>query len=96
MKMMELPHNPPEGFEYWTDQFNTKFTRIWIKNVSREFIYCDKPHPSSIWGFFNVKTGKYHSPINYKKPGKIVDITLTSPYSAMKLNLNPLMAAFYE
>ena len=71
--MMELPHNPPEGFEYWTDQFNTKFTRIWIKNVTREFIYSDKPHPSSVWGFFNEKTGKYHSPINSKIKNPLKD-----------------------
>ncbi len=90
---MELPHNPPEGFEYWTDQFNTKFTRIWIKNKSRYFNYCEG-YPSSVWGFFNNKTGRYHSPINSKKPGKVVDIALTSPYSAMVLQLNPLMAAF--
>tara|TARA_Y100000992_G_C21174857_1_gene447769 strand:+ start:370 stop:507 length:138 start_codon:yes stop_codon:yes gene_type:complete len=44
----------------------------------------------------NKKTGEFHSPVNHKKVGKVVDITLTSPYSAMVLQLNPLMAAFYE
>jgi hypothetical protein len=42
----------------------------------------------------NKKTGAYYSPINHKKVGKVVDIALTSPYSAMVLELNPLMAAF--
>tara|TARA_R100001509_G_scaffold163841_1_gene139451 strand:+ start:379 stop:666 length:288 start_codon:yes stop_codon:yes gene_type:complete len=94
MKTMENPpHLAPEGFEYWSEDFNAKFTRIWIRNKTRYFTYCGG-HPSSIWGFVNKKTGAYYSPINHKKVGKVVDIALTSPYSAMVLELNPLMAAF--
>ncbi len=91
---MNFPWTPPNGYEYWTDEFNSKFTRIWIKNCSMSFNYGDCEHPSAIWGFFNNKTGKYHSPINHKKPGEVVDVTDTSPFSAMILKLNPLMAAF--
>ena len=36
---MKFPHTPPEGYEYWQDEFNKKLTRIWIKNVGMEFIY---------------------------------------------------------
>ena len=94
MKTMENPpHKPPKGYEYWTDEFNTNFTRIWIRNKTRHFLYCGG-HPSSVWGFYNKKSGEYYSPINHKKVGKVVNIALTSPYSAMTLNLNPLMAAF--
>ena len=93
MKMMtNLPHQAPEGYEYWTDNFSAKFTRVWIRNTGF-FNYCEG-QPSSVWGFINKKTGDIHSPINHKKVGKVVDITLTSPYSAMVLQLNPLMAAF--
>ena len=91
--MEHQPHPTPEGYEYWSDDFNTKFFRIWIKNKTRYFNYCGG-YPSSVWGFVNKKTGNYHSPVNHKKVGKVVDITLTSPYSAMVLKLNPLMAAF--
>ena len=90
--MTNLPHQAPEGYEYWTDNFSAKFTRVWIRNTGF-FNYCEG-QPSSVWGFINKKTGEIHSPVIYKKVGKVVDITLTSPYSAMVLQLNPLMAAF--
>ena len=89
---MELPYQAPIGYEYWTDDFNSKFVRIWIRN-KKYFNYCEG-YPSAVWGFWNKKTKKYHSPINHKKVGKAVNITLTSPYSAMVIQLNPLMAAF--
>ena len=50
--------------------------------------------PKSIWGFFKPRSKKYYAPINHKKIGKEVRLEDTSPYTAMKLNLNPLMAAF--
>ena len=90
--MTNLPHQAPEGYEYWTDDLSAKFTRVWIRNTGF-FNYCEG-QPSSVWGFINKKTGDIHSPVNHKKVGKVVDITLTSPYSAMVLQLNPLMAAF--
>ena len=90
--MTNLPHQAPEGYEYWTDDFSAKFTRVWIRNTGF-FNYCEG-QPSSVWGFINKKTGDIHSPVNHKKVGKVVDITFTSPYSAMVLQLNPLMAAF--
>jgi hypothetical protein len=50
--------------------------------------------PKSVWGFYRPSSKKYYAPINYKKMGKEVKIEETSPYTAMKLNLNPLMSAF--
>ncbi len=85
---------PPTGYEYWTDEYNKSVTRIWIRNVSREFIYGDDKHPSSVWGFYNKKKKEFQSPVNWKKPGKTVKLNDTTPYSAMTLNLNPLEAAF--
>ena len=38
-----------------------------------------------------MKQRTYIAPINSKKPGKVVDISNTRPYTAMQLNLNPLM-----
>ncbi len=86
---------PPTGYEYWTDEFKTSVTRIWIRNVSREFIYGDEKHPSSVWGFYNKKKDEFLSPINWKKPGKKIELNDTSPYTAMRKNYNPLEALLY-
>ena len=92
---MKLPHDAPEGFEYWIDDHNKTIKRIWIRNLS-QFSYTTE-NPSSIWGFYNTKKEEFCSSENYrdsKKPGKVVNIKDTTPYSAMKRNINPLMAAF--
>ena len=92
MKRMEFPHKAPQGYEYWSDDYSKTIKRIWIRNLGT-FTYTQE-QPSAVWGFFNRKTGQFISPINWKKPGKVVDINDTSPYTAMPLNLTPLEAAF--
>ena len=88
-------HQCPDGFEYTMDDFNSTTKRIWIINHTQEFQYREGAGPpKSIWGFYKPKTGKFYAPINHKKMGKEVDIKDTSPWTAMQLNLNPLMAAF--
>ena len=91
--IMEFPHNAPDGYEYWTDDFKKNVKRIWIRNLGY-FNYTGGEHPSSVWGFYDSRKKQYIAPINHKKPGRPVNIEDTSPYSAMKLNLNPLEAAF--
>ena len=89
-------HRPPEGYEYYIDSFNSSTKRIWIINNTREFVYKEgKGQPRSVWGFYKPKSKKFYSPVNHKKVGKEVDIKDTTPYTAMQLNLNPLMAALY-
>ena len=96
MNPLELPsdfiHEPPEGFHYEVDQFRRNVHRICIVNDGT-FSYTDVA-PKSVWGFYNTKTRTYSAPINFSKQGDTVDINTTRPYSAMQLNLNPLMAAF--
>ena len=88
-------HQCPEGFEYTMDDFNKTTKRIWIVNHTQEFQYREGAGPPrSVWGFYKPKSKKYYAPINHKKVGKEVRIEDTRPYSAMPLNLNPLMAAF--
>ena len=94
MRNMEFPHNAPKGYEYWTDDYSKTIKRIWIRNISREFIYGDEKHPSSVWGFYCTKKKEYISPVNSKKPGKVVKVQNTTPYTAMPLNLTPLELAF--
>jgi len=93
---MELPpdfiHTAPEGYSYEVTAFKRNLLAIWICNHGK-FSYTDKT-PKSIWGFYQIKKGEYYAPINSTKQGNTVDISDTTPYSAMQLNLNPLMAAF--
>jgi len=91
---MEFPHKAPKGYEYWTDQYSKTVTRIWIQNKSMEFVGCSDVHPSSVWGFYDQKKKVFKAPIHKDKPGKVVAPEDTTPYSAMQLKLNPLMAAF--
>ena len=95
--MIELPssfpHKPPKGFHYEVDQFRRNVYRICIVNDGT-FSYTDVA-PKYVWGFYNTKTGRYSTPINFSKQGDTIDISKTRPYTAMQLNLNPLMAAFY-
>mgnify|MGYP003109165231 CR=1 FL=1 len=91
-----LFHRCPKGYEYFMDDFNKTTKRIWIINNRFEFSYMEgNGQPKSVWGFFKPKTGKFFAPINSKKIGKEVDITETTPFSAMQLHLNPLMSAIY-
>lgn len=90
---MKFPHKCPKGYEYWSDDYSKTITRIWVRNLDTQFTYTDK-RPSSVWGFFDRKRKVFIAPINSTKPGKVVDIKNTTPYSAMQLNLNPLMSAF--
>ena len=87
-----FPHSAPPGYEYWSESYSKTIDRIWIRNLG-EFAYTEDK-PSTVWGFYNKRTGEYIAPINWKKPGKVVKVEDTSPYSAMPLNLTPLEAAF--
>ena len=44
---------------------------------------------STIWGFYNTKSGTYSAPVNATKCGDSVDISNTRDYTAMQLNLKP-------
>lgn len=88
-------HRAPDETEYWCDDFKKGVKRIWLQNRRFQFTYTeDDSYPSTVWGFYKPKTGQFYAPINSKKMGKEVDIKDTTPWTAMPLNLNPLMAAF--
>lgn len=94
--MIDFPYydNPPEGYDYWFEDHTKTITRIWIRNKSR-FVHTDGETVSSVWGFYDSRKGTFLSPINAKRPGKPIDIEDTSPFSAMRLNLNPLEKALF-
>ena len=92
LKLPKSFHKPPKGFHYEIKQFNTKFDAIWIC-YERNFDYNLGEPVSCIWGFVSRKTGEYHSPINSKKPGKLVNFLDTRAHTSMPLKLNPLEMA---
>jgi len=89
----DFPHQPPKGYSYEVQEHKRNVIAIWICNHSK-FTYNDGDIAKSIWGFYNTKQRTYYSPINSTKQGDQVDVSNTRPYSAMQLNLNPLMSAF--
>ena len=88
--MIEFPHKAPKGMYYEQAIFKRNVIAIWI-HYKRRFDYNLGDPVRCIWGFYNTKTKSYHAPINSSTVGSVVDIDKTTPYSAMQLNLNPLM-----
>ena len=87
-----FPHKPPKGYSYEVKEHKRNMVSIWLRNHA-SFSYTSDP-VRTIWGFYNTKKGCYHAPINSTKHGDQVDIEDTRDYTAMQLNLNPLMRAF--
>lgn len=88
----DFPHQPPEGYSYEFQEFNTRLVSIWLCHTY-PFTYTTKS-VKSIWGFYSPKKREYYSPINSTKCGNKVDIKSTSPYTAIQIKLTPLEAAF--
>jgi hypothetical protein len=86
--MFEFPHVAPSGYSYEIMPHKRNILSIWICNHGK-FSYTNDSPVKSIWGFYNTKTSKYFAPVNSKTVGKEVDITKTTPYSAMQI-LKPL------
>jgi len=87
----DFPHIAPEGYRYEAMEFKRNLVSIWIVHCAG-FTYNGHTESYSIWGFYDTKERTYHAPINSKTKGAVVDINSTTPYSAMQLNLNPLMS----
>lgn len=93
--MIEFPHQPPEGYSYEQVPFKSSVIAIWIHNHYK-FSYNGGRGARSIWGFYNTKTKCYHSPVNSKTVGNQVNISDTSPYSAMIPKLTPLEQCMFQ
>ena len=96
--MLELPpnftHEPPENYSYEVESHKANILAIWLRHHYPYTYSSDVVR--TIWGFFNTKKGEYLAPVNSKKPGKVVSITDTTPFTSMQLNLNPLEHALYS
>lgn len=82
--MIDFPHTAPEGYSYEIEPFKRNLLAIWICNHGK-FSYTDST-PKSIWGFFDTKKGQYRRPINAKSVGTVVELSDTTPYSAMQIH----------
>ena len=90
---VKFPHKAPQNYHYEQTFFKRNVTAIWICD-DRTYDYNNGESVRCIWGFYNSKTGQYHSPINSSTVGGVVDPKRTTPYSAMQIKMNPLEAAF--
>lgn len=86
-------HKAPKNYCYEFEDFKRNIVAIWLR-CSIHFDYNNGVPTRTIWGFYDTKKRCYYAPINATKQGDQVDIKNTTPYSAMQLNLNPLMKAF--
>jgi hypothetical protein len=90
---IEFPHKPPKGMHYEYEEFKSHITAIWI-HYDREFDYNLGKSVCCIWGFYDSKKRQYLAPVNSKTPGKCVNITDTTSYTAMIPKKTPLESAF--
>ena len=93
LKDIGFTHSPPDGYRYEAIPHKSNTIAIWIVST-RRWIYNGGDESRCIWGFYNTKKRTFHAPINSKRIGDEVDFNLTTPYSAMQLNLTPLEACF--
>lgn len=92
--MIDHFHHPPKGYSYEVQEHRRYVFSIWIVNHG-EFSYTDKA-PKSIWGFYHTKKKEYYAPVTSLKHGDKVSFDDTTPYSAMKIHLNPLEQCMYQ
>lgn len=90
-----FPHTSPDGYRYETLPFKRNVYSIWTV-YDRGFNYNSGDPSRCIWGFYDAKKKCYCAPINSTKCGNPVELEDTTPYSAMKINHNPLMMCFYH
>jgi hypothetical protein len=90
--ILEFPHNPPKGYSYEFEQFNTRLISIWLR-CHRSFDYNLGKPTRTIWGFYSTKKREYYAPINATKCGDKVNIEDTRNYTAMQILRTPLELA---
>jgi len=87
-----MPVNPPKGYHYEITEHKRNMVAFWLCG-GRKFLYLQNQSAKTIHSFYDYKKKKWYAPINSKKVGEEVDPATMRPWTAMKLNLNPLMAA---
>lgn len=88
-----MPLTPPKGYHYEVQEHKRNVVSFWLCG-GPTYQYLDGGTPRTIHSFYNYKKKVWYAPVNSKKIGDEVDPATMRPWTAMKLNLNPLMAAF--
>ena len=88
----DFPHEPPKGYAYKVKSFRSNVVAIWLQHPDHYTYSSDRV--STIWGFYNTKTGVYSSPINSTKQGDPVDINDTRDFTAMQIKYKGLEGFF--
>ena len=98
MTELELPvsftHEPPKAYSYQVREHKRNVLSIWLQH-HYDYVYSDGGNVATIWGFYDTKKKQYHAPVNSRTIGLQVDISNTTPYTAMPLNLNGLQQLLY-
>ncbi len=94
LEIPPFPHEEPDGYSYETREFKSNVAAIWLHH-HYDYIYNSGECVSTIWGFYNFRTKCYYAPITSTKCGNKVEVSQTTPYSAMPRTLNPLENVLY-
>lgn len=92
--ILEFPHQAPKGYSYeYEENFKRNVTAIWLRHHA-SYDYNLGKSVRTIWGFYNSKTKRYHSPVNSKTVGDVISPDDTTPYTAMPIKQTALERAF--
>ena len=92
--LTELPFEAPEGYWYEVEEAKRNIAAVWLCN-DRFWLFKNEKGHRTIHSFYHLKKHVWMAPINAKKEGKVVEPKDMTPYTAMPINRNPLMAAFF-
>ena len=84
MTTLEFPHQAPTNYSYEFEEFKRGVIAIWLRHHTI-YDYNLGKSVRTLWGFFNSKTKTYYAPVNSKTIGKSVDVSNTTPYTAMQV-----------
>ena len=90
---MEMPVKAPEGYHYEITEFKRNVAAIWLCGGPK-YLYNDHKCARTIHSYYNYKKKVWYAPVNSKKMGAEVAPEAIRSWTAMPLNLNPLMSAF--
>ena len=85
---------PPKGYHYEVEAYRRNIVSFWLCGGPK-YLHRDNTSARTIHSFYDYKKNKWYSPINSKKIGNEVAPEDMRPWTAMPLNLNPLMSAFF-
>jgi hypothetical protein len=90
----DFPHQPPEGYSYEFEEFNSSLISIWLKS-HKIYDYNLGKSVRTIWGFYSPKKKEYYAPINSSKRGDKVELKNTRAWSSMPILRTPLEKILY-